>query len=255
MRFTFIKKTLTVVSLLVVATQFGYTQTCVVDTTNFELISPATDKLLCIERGVPYQQVLQLFTPPSIAGSNIDSIMVTVFNGLPSGITTTCIPGDCTMSGYERACIVISGITNDTAGVYPIDYDGTVYTDQGDASFDYLRTQFPLLPEYSMNVIDSGANCVNYPDTVVAGISAFSNTTFLVYPNPANGQLIVELSATNQLAEISIVDMAGRVLFISSDLLFATTKIAVNTSQYTKGLYFVQYKTKEGIACKKIVIE
>ena len=71
---------------------FSIQAQCVVDTTNFEMITPPSEELPCVERGVPYQAVIQFFTPPSLGGVSIDSIKVTTFNGLPTGIQTLCTP-------------------------------------------------------------------------------------------------------------------------------------------------------------------
>lgn len=228
---------------------------CVIDTTNFQVVTPPSEELPCIERNAPYSATLQFFTPPAIAGVTIDSIKVTSFNGLPNGIHTVCTPIICTMAALQRACISIEGTTNDTAGTYLIDYDGFAYTSQGTPSFDYLRNNFGLLPNYELIVINQGDVCANSPISSV-GHSSDKASDFSVYPNPSNGIFNVQFNYQNSLFnELTVRDVTGRLAY--SETLNATGQLStvIDLTRHAKGIYQVQVKSSNGIVSKLIAVE
>ena len=228
---------------------------CVIDTTNFQVVTPPSEELPCIERSVTYSTTLQFFTPPAIAGVTIDSIKVTSFNGLPTGIHTVCTPIICTMAALQRACISIEGTTTDTAGTYVIDYDGFAYTSQGTASFDYLRNNFGLLPNYELIVINQGDVCANSPISSV-GYSNGKASDFTIYPNPSTGVFNVQFSYQNDLFdELAVRDVTGRLAY--SETLNAAGQLftIIDLSRHAKGIYQVQLKSSTGIVSKLIAVE
>jgi len=242
--------------LLFLSSTAAFSQ-CVVDTNNFALIGPASEELPCVERGVPYSITLQLFCPPDIAGITIDSIKVTSFPGLPVGITKVSNPASGVMYPYGRMCISVSGTTTDTVGEYEILYNGTAYTSAGNAPFTYLRANVPgSLPDYILTVIDSGAFCVN-TDTVATGIKQIrKDIAFSVYPNPNNGVFTFALPLEQQLSgEMSVTDITGRTLLTQSVQTAAFYQTTIDLRKFSKGIYFVQYRTVEGIASKRISVE
>lgn len=232
-------------------------QTCVIDTNNTNLLYPSSDNLPCIERNTPYNTVLQLFTPPSIGGVGVDSIKVTVFNGLPTGITTECNPSSCTMVGFGRACIAIQGTTTDTVGYYTIDYDGYAYTDQGTASFDFLRQNFAgTIPDYTLFVINPGDYCVNTGTSGINSNNQDLKSAFAISPNPNNG--VFQFTLKNVAAmggDITVTDMSGRTVYSQKHTSAFFEATTIDISDLAKGLYTVQYRTKGGVSTKKISIQ
>jgi hypothetical protein len=228
-------------------------QGCAIDSNNFELISPVSENLPCIERNVPYSATIHLFALPTLAGYPIDSILITTFLDLPTGITYSLNPNPGKLYPYDHGCVHLSGTTSDTAGSYVVDYNGYLYLSQGSPSFDYLRSAFPgVLPEYSLKVIEPGASCPNTPSAInpLSRAAAFS-----VYPNPSNGIFSVEVSAASaKEGELSVSDVTGRIIY-SQNIAADYTRGSINLSTYPKGLYQVQLKTTEGISAKNISIE
>lgn len=235
----------------------AFAQPCVIDTNNTDLLSPASEALPCVERNVPYNIVLQLFTPPSMGGVTVDSIQITSFNDLPTGITTACNPPNCTMVGFGRACITISGTTTDSAGPYLIDYDGTAFTDQGAAPFDYLRANVPgVIPEYTLFVTEAGAYCANTGANSINSNNQALSAAFTISPNPNNG--IFQFTLNNVAAmggDITVVDATGRIVYSQKNTAGLFEQTTIDLGEFARGLYTVQYRTKEGVAAKKISVE
>jgi len=241
---------------LVMATG-AFSQACVIDTNSFELFAPSSDVLPCVVRNAPYDITLQIFCPPTLGGISIDSIKVTSFPGLPVGLTKTTYPANGIVYPLGRMCINIAGTTTDTVGYYQILYNGTAYTQAGNAPFSYLRANVPgALPDYALTVIDSGAFCA-HTDTVATGIKNISNAAmFSVYPNPSTGVFTFALPQAQKLTgEITVTDITGRVVFTQKTEAAPFFQTTINISRFAKGIYFVQYRTAEGVASKKITIQ
>jgi hypothetical protein len=232
------------------ATTFG--QGCVIDTNNFEMIYPPSDDLPCVERNVPYSATIQFLSLPSIGGYTVDSLLVTTFLNLPTGITYTLNPSPLKLYPYDRGCVLISGITSDTVGNYLVDYNGFAYTQAGSPSFDWLRNNFGgVLPEYSLKVIEPGTNCRGSS----TGINAVQQAPgFSIYPNPSNGIFEVKISSLlKHDGELVISDATGRIVY--SQKTTPALGTTINLGSYPKGLYLVQLRSEEGITTKHLSVE
>ncbi len=232
-----------------------FSQTCVIDTNNYALFSPPSETLPCVIRNFSCDIMLQLFCPPTLGGIGIDSIRVTSFPGMPTGLVKTSNPASGTMYPFDRMCIHISGTTTDTVGYYEILYNGTAYTSAGNAPFSYLRANVPgSLPDYALNVINPGDACTN-TDTVATGIKSLNTarTTFSVFPNPTTGLFTFSLNAEQKLnGGITIMDVTGRIIYTQVTQAAPIFQTEIDLSRFAKGIYFVQYRTTERTASKKI---
>ncbi len=130
---------------------------CSPDTTRFEYIYPDAIEQACVIRNQPYSAVVSVFCPPQIATAIIDSIEITRFSGLPSGLSYQSYPSNTIASG-RHGCIEVSGQTNATAGRYPVSYDGRAYTNQGVFTVAQLQG-LGVLPEYFFDVAEDQSSC------------------------------------------------------------------------------------------------
>ena len=80
------------------------------------------------------------------------------------------------------------------------------------------------------------------------------NEDFLVYPNPAKGQLKVSWTTENQPTEVALVDMTGRVL-LNKKIKENETTLVLDISKIIRGLYVLKIETKGRIKTAKILIE
>lgn len=249
----------TLIAIIFLGATAANGQACVIDTNNYSLISPPAEEMPCVERGVPFDGVLQFFTPPDLAGVTIDSIRITTFTNLPAGLTTLCTPVICSMKGNGRACINITGNCTDTAGYYEIIYQGFLYTSQGTAPFTYIRNNYPgILPDFYLNVINPGDSCPNKKEEFPTGIvnaTKAGDELFTVFPNPTSGRFNLKLNSVGSTGgQIKVTDVNGRVVF-TQGLSTSITATTIDLSNQSKGLYLLEYRTQNTLATRRIVIE
>lgn len=247
---------------------------CIPDSSNTSFFSPRPDSLPCVERTIAYSEVIQIAVPRTINlqdfGSPfpfilfVDSVVITAVHGLPNGITYKSNPANGKIYGGGYGCALVSGITTDPPGRYPISFDGTFtargtpfppYFD-GDTTLDFATLQGLSQGRFNLylDVINPGDPCVH--TTGIADYKNSLNAIIYLYPNPSNGVVQLKLNSGGRVkGEIAIVDMTGRKVFaqpVDAMGLYSTT---INLSQFAKGIYTVQIKTAEGFASKNISIE
>ena len=71
-----------------------------------------------------------------------------------------------------------------------------------------------------------------------------------IYPNPASNFINISTNAT-EISDLIIKDMSGKVVYTDN----FNSKISINTESYSKGIYLIDVKNKNGIYSKKITIK
>ena len=102
-------------------------------------------------------------------------------------------------------------------------------------------------------VMKNSEKCVLH-DTVVSNKINFnvvnSNVAFIIYPNPASGNVKIETSDIN---ELNISDITGKTVYVLKTNSSWTT---INTSFFAKGVYLVKATNKNGVLkTEKLVIK
>ena len=90
------------------------------------------------------------------------------------------------------------------------------------------------------------------------GINEMANNNSLrVYPNPTTNAFFIEAGLSkNENVRIEIVDVIGQTVFVSDEnAAVGTFKKQIHTENFSKGVYFVSFKTKQGSRVQKIVVE
>lgn len=263
-------------TLIAFAASFSlaYAQPCTIDPTNNSFFAPRPDSLPCVERGIAYNQVIQIAVPASVNlqdfGApfpftlNVDSIVITNVLGLPAGITYEANPANGIIKGGQRGCATVLGTTNAPAGRYPIAFEGTFTASgqafpplfDGDTTIDFFEIQqlggnaFELY----LDVIEPGAPCRE--TSSVQDFSAELNAALFVAPNPSNGVFEIQLNTARQLTgTIQVTDINGRVVFAENIDLIGLYSKQINVSNQPKGLYHIVVKTPNGIATRKISVQ
>ena len=90
----------------------------------------------------------------------------------------------------------------------------------------------------------------------VLGNTSFMSSNFSVYPNPNNGTFHIQLNEVVSDFKISIFDVTGKTVYTNefsqnSDLV---KEIKIE-EEISKGIYFMNIKTNDGLVTKKIIIE
>jgi len=113
---------------------------------------------------------------------------------------------------------------------------GSTVSNKADIYFDY---NFPI----ETNTATSTFQMLN--------TAAFeTDESINVYPNPAKNQISV--NAKNTIKSVQLFDIQGRIINTS---LFNDTKLDLDISTYSNGIYFFKITTEKGIKTQKIVKE
>jgi len=119
----------------------------------------------------------------------------------------------------------------------------------GDPSGTYPATDLAGNPRVVGGCIDMGA--YEYQGTV--GISLVNHyDILLIYPNPANNNIVVENSSFTKGETITVCDIQGQQLLKQP---MQQSKTYIDISAFSKGIYFIKVENEKGIAVKKFVKE
>ena len=107
---------------------------------------------------------------------------------------------------------------------------------------------------YTVTVTD--ANGCQATSTVAVGNNVGINDVELaaainVYPNPTNGQVSVEFPTESAVIDITITDMVGRQILKLP--VSGLTRVSVDFSSLTEGVYHMNFHTVDSKATKKVV--
>lgn len=90
--------------------------------------------------------------------------------------------------------------------------------------------------------------------TSVQDQNSFLNNSFVLFPNPANNSIHININTSwwQDQAEIIIVDVLGKEV---EHFQTALNNFSINTKDLTNGLYYLTLKTKNSISTQKLVIQ
>ncbi len=89
---------------------------------------------------------------------------------------------------------------------------------------------------------------------IVTDVEELATLGFEVYPNPSDGELILELDEDSELKQIEIVNNTGQIVK-RFDSKRNTKAVVLQLDELNKGIYFVVVYTDAGSAVKKIILE
>ncbi|NVO04209.1 MAG: T9SS type A sorting domain-containing protein, partial [Bacteroidetes bacterium] len=88
---------------------------------------------------------------------------------------------------------------------------------------------------------------------VITGIENINETSFSIFPNPTNGNFIVQLNSNNEKAKIELFDAIGQIVFKKE--LINSNKIECNLNNLANGVYSIRITTSNSSSTQKIVIQ
>ncbi|OGS80559.1 MAG: hypothetical protein A3G95_05790 [Flavobacteria bacterium RIFCSPLOWO2_12_FULL_31_7] len=174
--------------------------------------------------------------------------------------STSCSPAgaSCTTEG-DRVCDT-PRVTNET---YGCPANGSIAACGTLKSLTMNYMDYVNDPCMYMFTAGQATRALAYINTILSEFKAdvLSNTSFLAsnfsfYPNPNNGTFNLQFKEVVSDFNVEIFDITGKVVYINefyqnSDLV---KEIKIQ-DEISKGIYFMNIKTNEGLITKKIIIE
>jgi len=110
---------------------------------------------------------------------------------------------------------------------------------------------------YDWQIAEPSCSSKRTPVTVVIGnvniTEENSLKDYLIYPNPTNGIITLDLVNTiNNLTEIEIMDMLGQTIFKK---ITSLEKLNIDLSNFSEGIYLLKLTHNETISLNKIIFE
>ena len=78
--------------------------------------------------------------------------------------------------------------------------------------------------------------------------------SFVMFPNPTQGELTLQVEGFHTQATIQILDAAGRVVMTQSNLVLQGTTV-IDVSSLSSGTYNVMVSDKRGVAVQRLSIQ
>ena len=83
-----------------------------------------------------------------------------------------------------------------------------------------------------------------------SSLANFPTNSFNIYPVPVTNNLIIE-AQNNELTSFELVNQSGKLIFKNE----FTQSTSLDVSHIAKGIYYLNFKTDEGMSSKQIIIE
>jgi len=186
----------------------------------------------------------------------LDSIL-----GLPTGITFGRSPQILLGGGF--GCVNFAGTTTDTTGTYALTAYGDVWLTINAAGQNIPYTLHGALNDHSpfggyyLRVVNNSDSCsLTIPPSGINNYSNSLNAQISVFPNPNNGVFALRINAGSRVnGQILVLDGVGRQLYTQPIDIIGAYSTTIDVSNFAAGIYFVQIRTANGFATKKISIQ
>ena len=111
---------------------------------------------------------------------------------------------------------------------------------------------------YTVFVTDSITGCVSLPSNtwVISGINEISaSLMFNIYPNPNNGQFIVEFSnGKRDEALVEVRDLIGQLIYAEEVDKISGEFLKIDLAGHNQGVYFLSISNSSGTSTEKLIV-
>jgi hypothetical protein len=111
------------------------------------------------------------------------------------------------------------------------------------------------------NLFPSTANDTVYrliitPDLLSSNVNDENNTSFTIFPNPAQNQINISISSSKQcVLKYAVFNASGeKVLESDSESFSAGNHIRKLNTELSSGVYFIEFKTNTSVSVKKLIV-
>ncbi len=217
--------------------------------------------------GLFYEQVLTVLPPSTfpVNGQNfsIDSISIEMegaIEGLPPGFEYACNPPSCIFLPMEPACIVITGMADET--VTPMTYELSLQIRAFNAIIDGLFPKgfFLNFPDDLGN--DDESYFIDVASEADCNITV--STTFLadnidasISPNPTASYAELRVNSNEAMdLQLVLVDLVGKIHQQQSiSIVSGQNIIPMQVQELAQGMYFMSLSNGEEFLSHKLIIE
>lgn len=214
--------------------------------------TPQADEIPCVERGIYYEQVVQVLLPSQFSQATIDSFKMLTVSNLPSGINYTCGNATCTFYAEKSGCFVVYGTTTDSAKRYDIGFTGKAYIKVNGIPTTYnLDESLAKQAGFDMYlvVIEKDSACDQVTPTAIRNIATASSKINAFYAADTKQIVVNATSINTNVVQLEVFDIAGRLVANKTFTNTANTYF-IESASLQKGLYLVRLN---GTAAKVIV--
>ncbi len=179
---------------------------------------------------------------------NYPIILTTGYN---PGTGQTYITGNLDTQNPQNSTIEIFKAALDTIVNYG---EGKIYlgstTPNSSGSWTIIVTGLVAGDPITATATDPSGNTSEFSQntTIIVGIEDVDseNSSFVVYPNPTTGKIIVETSGES-INAVKVYNLLGNQIYESTDLPMNKLQIAIDLTNHPAGIYFVESITSENI--------
>lgn len=215
-----------------------------------------------MDPGQPNQQYSQEFhfkvpkdTTVTIQGftvtAEIDSLFFHSFEGLPNGLTMECSNTDCFYDSLEAGCLLVSGLINDTAGIYKctlnVVFYGTANTQIGVIATETVGA-LPFAIYNNFKVGDVG---------VEDGLQLNKFDLVQNFPNPFDKKTQISFSSdANKSVDFKVFNVLGGIVKEQKiDAKQGLNKFDFVSEDYPSGVYFYSLSDGDKTLTRRMVIK
>ncbi|OFY84063.1 MAG: hypothetical protein A3F72_11830 [Bacteroidetes bacterium RIFCSPLOWO2_12_FULL_35_15] len=206
-------------------------------------------------------------------------------NGSESYQDFSCPYSTIVTKGLSYPISIKTGITNPQDTKVWIDFDNNGSFSTSELVFQSLNTNdpsgnitiplgtalnVPLRMRVSSDVVGSNLNScasptygqvedysvtVQPPNSITTQLN--EKNTLVIYPNPASSLLTLTYhsSSNNENSTISIENILGKTVFYKSVSNRSDFSETIDVSEFSKGMYFINFNSKENQITKKVIIQ
>ena len=122
-------------------------------------------------------------------------------------------------------------------------------------NFNMVGTSFSTVPNLLCMVASAGASHSNARTATSIAENRYGD--FNVSPNPASGELRVQLPASVTSQVVRLTDLGGRVVSEKTPPTLETNEITIqlDENKIPDGLYFVEIQTTSGKLTSKVIVQ
>lgn len=182
----------------------------------------------------------------TVTDANSATSVKTVVIGQPAALTASFTTTASTTGADGSATVTVSG--GDAPYTYAWSNGGTAATITGVGAGDY-----------TVEATDANS-CVVIDTVTITGVVGIDDVngigSFIVYPNPADDNIVIDLKGLKtEVNTIEVYDVTGKLLYSANKTSIQQQHEIRVVIDFPAGVYYVQLNSVDGVATKKLIVK